>query len=229
MIFEGGEPLIWKDRESNKDIHDIIKFARKLFYHIGVTTNGIQELSSIESDIVFVSIDGLQRTHDRIRGKSFDRIIENIRANKSSKRIIANICASKINWKEIPELIKFLNDITHGVTIQFFYPYSNVINQTIIQQEKKLLLKELIGMKKQGYKILDSIACMQRMMENTWKCYDFLVSSVEPDGTTHYGCYLKNKAENISCSDCGFAVHCEISLAYSLNMDALNSARKIFW
>ncbi|MBU4293422.1 MAG: hypothetical protein KJ770_05175 [Actinobacteria bacterium] len=52
---------------------------------------------------------------------------------------------------------------------------------------------------------------------------------MEPDGTTHYGCYLKNKVDNVSCKDCGFAVHCEISLAYSLNIDALNSARKIFW
>ena len=90
-------------------------------------------------------------------------------------------------------------------------------------------IKELIKLKKEGYKILDSAACLGRMMKNTWKCYDFLVSSVEPDGTTYYGCYLKNKVDNVSCKDCGFAVHCEISLAYSLNVDALNSAAKIFW
>lgn len=229
VIFEGGEPLIWKDRENNKDIHDIVKMARELFYYVGVTTNGTVELSNVESDIIFVSIDGLQKTHDAIRGKSFDRIIENIKANKNTKKIIANICISKINWREIPELVKFLNDITYGITIQFFYPYSNVENQVISQDEKEQLLKELIKLKKEGYKILDSAACLGSMMKNTWKCYDFLVSSVEPDGTTYYGCYLKNKVDNVSCKDCGFAVHCEISLAYSLNVDALNSARKIFW
>ena len=229
VIFEGGEPLIWKDRENNKDIHDIIKMARELFYYVGVTTNGTVELSNVESDIIFVSIDGLQKTHDAIRGKSFDRIIENIKANKNTKKIITNICISKINSKEIPELIKFLNDITFGITIQFFYPYSNVENLAISQDEKEQLLKELIKLKKEGYKILDSAACLGRMMKNTWKCYDFLVSSVEPDGTTYYGCYLKNKVDNVSCKDCGFSVHCEISLAYSLNVDALNSARKIFW
>jgi len=229
VIFEGGEPLIWKDRENNKDIHDIIAMARELFYYICVTTNGTVELSNVESDIIFVSIDGLQKTHDAIRGKSFDRIIENIKANKNSKKIIANICISKINSKEIPELIKFLNDITFGITIQFFYPYSNVENLVISQDEKEQLLKELIKLKKEGYKILDSAACLKKMMKNTWKCYDFLVSSVEPDGKTYYGCYLKNKVDNVSCRDCGFAVHCEISLAYSLNFDALNSAAKIFW
>ncbi len=229
VIFEGGEPLIWRDREAKKDIHDIIKMARKLFYYVGVTTNGTVDLSNVESDIIFVSIDGLQKTHDAIRGKSFDRIIENIKANRSSKRIIANICISNNNWKEIPELVKFLNTITYGTTIQFFYPYSNVANQMIGQNEREQLLKELIKLKKDGYKILDSAACMRKMMKNTWKCYDFLVSSIEPDGTTYYGCYLKNKVDNVSCKDCGFAVHCEISLSYSLNPDALNSARKIFW
>ncbi|MCL4415965.1 MAG: radical SAM protein [Actinobacteria bacterium] len=229
IIFEGGEPLIWKDRESNKDIHDLIKMAEELFYYVGVTTNGTIEFADVESDIIFVSIDGMQKTHDAIRGKSFDRIIENIKANKNTKKIIANICISKINRKEIPELIKFLNDITYGITIQFFYPYSNVGDQTINLQEKEQLLKELVKLKKEGYKILDSTACLERMMKNTWKCYDFLVSSVEPDGKTYYGCYLKNKVDNVSCKDCGFAVHCEISLAYGLNIDALNSARKIFW
>ena len=44
-----------------------------------------EELKKIHlkiSDIIFVSIDGLQKTHDAIRGKSFDGIIENIKANK---------------------------------------------------------------------------------------------------------------------------------------------------
>jgi Fe-coproporphyrin III synthase len=229
VIFEGGEPLIWKDRESNKDIHDIIAMARELFYYVCVTTNGTVELNNVEADIIFVSIDGLQKTHDAIRGISFDRIIENIKANKNSKKIIANICISKINIKEIPELVKFLDTITSGITIQFFYPYPNVENQSISQDEKEQVLKELIKLKKEGYKILDSSACLDKMLENTWKCYDFLVSSVEPDGTANYGCYLKNKVDNVSCKDCGFAVHCEISLAYSLNIDALNSAAKIFW
>jgi len=229
VIFEGGEPLIWKDGKAGKDINDVIEMAKELFYYIGVTTNGTVELSNIESDIVFVSIDGLQKTHDTIRGKSFDRIIENIKTNKNTKKIIANICINNINRKEIPDLIKFLNDITHGITIQFFYPYPNVENQLIGPNEKEQLLEELIKLKKEGYKILDSIACMRKMIKNTWKCHDFLVSSVEPDGTTYYGCYLKNKVDNVSCRDCGFAVHCEISLAYNLNFDALNSARKIFW
>ena len=57
----------------------------------------------------------------------------------------------------------------------------------------------------------------------------FLLSSVEQDGMVSQGCYLKNKTAKILCKDCGFSVHCEISLAYRFNPDAIKSAARIFW
>ena len=229
VIFEGGEPLIWKDEKENKNINDIITMAKELFFYVGVTTNGTLPLNNINPDIIFVSIDGLKKTHDEIRGKSFDRIIENISLNKNRKKIIANICISSINYPEIGELIKFLNDLVYGITIQFFYPYSNVPYQVIEKNNKEKLLNELLRLKKEGFKLLDSTSCLKKMVSNTWRCRNFLVSSVDPDGKINYGCYLKNRVENISCSECGFAAHCEISLAYDLNLSALNAARAIFW
>jgi Fe-coproporphyrin III synthase len=229
VIFEGGEPLIWEDKKKRKNISDVIDIAKKFFDFVGVTTNGTVDLSLINPDVIFISIDGLQKTHDSIRGKSFDRIISNIEKYKKVKKIIANICISRANLKEIPELIKFLNDKVYGITIQFFYPYLRVEDQSLTIKEKTSLLKELLKLKKDGYKIFDSSACLTRMAGNTWRCYDFLVASVDPDGTVNYGCYLKNRVENISCMDCGFTAHCEISLAYRFNIDALNAARKIFW
>jgi len=229
VIFEGGEPLIWKDEKENKNINDIITMAKELFFYVGVTTNGTLPLNNINPDIIFVSIDGLKKTHDEIRGKSFDRIIKNISLNKNRKKIIANICISSINYPEIGELIKFLNDLVYGITIQFFYPYSNVPYQVIEKNNKEKLLNELLRLKKEGFKLLDSTSCLKKMVSNTWRCRNFLVSSVDPDGKINYGCYLKNRVENISCSECGFAAHCEISLAYDLNLSALNAARAIFW
>ena len=81
VIFEGGEPLLWKDRKNNKDIGDVICYAQKLFFCTGVTTNGTINLEKFGPDIFFISIDGLEETHDRIRGKSFKKIIENLEKN----------------------------------------------------------------------------------------------------------------------------------------------------
>ena len=229
VIFEGGEPLLWKDKPGGKDINDVIEYAKTLFFFTGVTSNGTIDIERFNPDIFFISIDGLKETHDKLRGKSFDSIMRNIEKNRRQKKIIANICISSENVDEIGELVRFLNDKVYGITIQFFYPYDNVEDLRLGNKDKKELLKNLIDLKRKGIKLLNSISCMKMMVDNTWKCDDFLVANVEQDGRLSQGCYLKNKTAEVLCRDCGFAVHCEISLAYGLNIGALNSARKIFW
>ena len=229
VIFEGGEPLLWKDGVSAKDINDVIEYAKRLFFFTCVTTNGTIDIERLNPDVFFISIDGMQETHDRLRGKSFARIMENIEKNRSQKKIIANICISSENASEIEELVKFLNNKVQGITIQFFYPYDRVGDLKLGYKEKENLLKNLINLKRQGIKLLNSISCMKMMVNNTWKCDDFLVVSVERDGMVSRGCYLKNKAAKVSCEDCGFSVHCEISLAYRFNPDAIKTAAGIFW
>lgn len=229
IIFEGGEPLLWKDEKSAKDINDVIKYAKRLFFFTGITTNGTIGIERSDPDVFFISIDGMKETHDRLRGKSFARIMENIERNRHQKKIIANICISSENANEIEELVKFLNNKVHGITIQFFYPYESVGDIRLGSKEKEILLKKLIDLKRKGIKLLNSISCMKMMINNTWRCDDFLIVSVEQDGMVSQGCYLKNKAAKISCKDCGFSVHCEISLAYRFNPDAIKTAARIFW
>ena len=228
-IFEGGEPLLWKDPVENKNIHDVIDIAKKYFFSTAITTNGTLDLSDIESDIIFISLDGLETSHNNIRGEVFNVIIENIKKNSKSKKIIVNITVSKINLGDVTSLIKFLQDKVYGLTIQFFYPYSGVENISLDFEEKKEILNNIIRLKKEGYKILDSVSALKKMIKNNWKCEDYLVASVDPDGKINYGCYLKNRVENISCENCGFLAHCEISLSFQLNPDALLSAKNIFW
>ncbi len=38
MIIEGGEPFLWRDGERN--LKDIVAEAKKLFFSVGITTNG---------------------------------------------------------------------------------------------------------------------------------------------------------------------------------------------
>ena len=229
LVFEGGEPLLWKDRRVGKYINDLISEAKKLFFFVCVTTNGTLPFDNTGPDILFISLDGLKQTHDHIRGESFEKIISNIDRFQRKKKIIINVCISRANFMEIPELVKYLNNKVYGITIQFFYPYPEVENLSLNPFQRKQVLGELAELKKEGYRLLDSYSCLERMGENSWKCRDFLVASVEPGGQVNYGCYLKNRIDNISCSDCGFSAHCEISLAYDLNPGAIRAARDIFW
>jgi len=130
---------------------------------------------------------------------------------------------------EVPELVRFLKGKVYGITVQFFYPYPEVENLSLSMVQKKQVLDELIGLKRKGYAVLDSYDCLTRLKDNSWRCHDFLIASVEADGKINYGCYLKNRVEEISCRDCGFAAHCEVSMAYDLRPGAIRAALDIFW
>jgi MoaA/NifB/PqqE/SkfB family radical SAM enzyme len=229
VIFEGGEPLLWKDSGENKNINDVIDFSKKYFFSTAIITNGTLNFSNIKSDIIFISLDGLETAHNNIRGDVFNIIIDNIKKNNKSKKIIINITISKMNLEDVVLLIKFLQGMVFGITIQFFYPYEGVENLSLDLAQKEEIINEILKLKKEGYKLLDSASALKRMIRNNWKCEDYLVASVDPDGKINYGCYLKNRVKNISCENCGFLAHCEISLSFQLNPDALLSAKNIFW
>ncbi|MDW7682414.1 MAG: hypothetical protein SCK70_17750, partial [bacterium] len=200
LIFEGGEPFLWKDGKYSLD--QLVQYARERFFRVGITTNGLLPLES-SADIIWVSIDGLKKTHEANRGVCFDKIMHNIDSS-SHPRIFANITINKLNYQEIPSLIKFLDKKVRGITIQFYYPFPNSEDLALSNSGRKVVLEKLIDLKKNGYPILDSISVLEALKDNQWRCNDWLIANAEPDGHINIGCYLKDRAE-ISCDQCGFA------------------------
>jgi len=221
VIFEGGEPLLYPA------IGQLIEKAKDLFFSVGITTNGTLDLDKADPDIYFISIDGLKEVHESIRGKSFDLIMENIKRYRH-KKIIANITISGLNHKQIGPLIEYLEDKVYGFTIQFFYPFPGIEELQLTAEQRISAMDTLIALKRKGYSILDSYTCLHKMKDNSWRCHDFLVASIEPDGSMYHGCYLKHRLQEYYCRLCGYAVHCEASSAYDLAPDALKTAKRIF-
>jgi Fe-coproporphyrin III synthase len=225
VIFEGGEPLLWHDESHT--IYDVIDYAKKRFPCVGVTTNGTLPLD-VEPHVLWVSIDGFKDTHDQLRGKAvFDTVIENIKQSKHS-RIFAHTTVNIKNYKEVPELVRFLNSKVKGVTIQFYYPYGNEDALFLPFDKRAQVLDELIVLKKAGYPILNSISALQALKENTWRCSNWLTASMNPDGSVKQGCYLSGRAE-IDCKKCGFSPITEISLAFQGNLPAIQAGLRIFF
>ena len=224
IIMEGGEPFLWRDGEH--DLQSVVVEAKKRFFSVGVTTNGTFPIE-IDSDIVWVSIDGLRDTHDRVRGKSFDRAIANIESS-SHPRIYAHITINSLNWQEIPELIAFLSHKVQGVTVQFHYPYQEVEDELFLPFDKRRkVLDALIEMKRHGLPVANSRACLEALKDNRWRCRPWMIASVDPNGKLTHGCYVKDRGE-ISCDKCGFSVHTEISLAYSGVLESIMVGNRIF-
>ncbi|MFC1582113.1 radical SAM protein [Planctomycetota bacterium] len=224
LIIEGGEPFLWKDGENG--LEDIVALARKLFFNVAITTNGTFPLKT-RADLIWVSIDGLQPTHDRLRGPSFEKIMGHI-GTSEHPAIFAHMTINRENHLEIPALVEFLTPHVKGITIQFHYPYQEGEEDLALEPQARIaVLNELIRLKKEGLPVADSYTCLKALRNNTWTCRPWMIASVDPDGTIHQGCYVQNRGK-VSCNDCGFAAHTEISLAYGGHLGAILCGNRIF-
>ena len=137
------------------------------------------------------------------------------------------------NWREIPQLARFLAGHLHAITFQFFYPYADSEDLWLPWPERRLVLKELATLKRAGLPISDSYGVLGCLADNRWRCRDWLIADAEPNpddpaqAVVRYGCYLKGRAE-ADCRRCGFAAHAELSLAYDLNPGALWTGQQVF-
>lgn len=224
VVFEGGEPLLWRD--GSHTINDILRLARGRFFSTGVTTNGTLPLD-VASDVLWVSLDGLVDTHNALRGAPiFDTVLENIHRSRHP-RLFAHITANSVNAAEIPELIRFLKGKVRGITLQFYYPYHQRDDLFLDFDRRAALLDAVIRLKQAGYPILNSSSALNAMKRNTWRCHDWLMDNVNPDGCLSQGCYLRGRADQ-DCVHCGFSPNAEISLAYQGNLRAILAGMKIF-
>ncbi|MGQ9552510.1 MAG: radical SAM protein [Anaerolineae bacterium] len=223
LIFEGGEPLLWRDGQYR--LEDLLKYAKTLFWSVGVTTNGTLPLP-VEADVIWVSVDGLEETTCRIRGPIFAKQMENIGQSRH-RRLFANVTINRLNVAEVPSLVQFLAQRVRGITIQFYYPYGDEADLLVPSDQRAEVLDRLITMKRQGYPLLDSYRALTLLKRPGWRCHSWLIASAEPDGEVQQGCYLKGRAP-ITCDLCGFAAHVEMSLAYDLDPGALRAGLRIF-
>lgn len=223
LILEGGEPFLWKDHA--RTIRDVVREAKKYFFSVGLVTNGTFPLD-LPTDVLWVSIDGLKDAHAQIRGAAFERIVQHIEQSPHPN-VLANITINTINHQNISDLVKYFSARVKGFTIQFHYPYDGDTALCLSSEQKNKVLSELLDLKRQGYPVLNSVRCLEALRDNSWRCEDWMIANVEPDGQINTGCYVKNRGA-VNCSWCGFAAHTEISQAFQLHQGPMLSGIKIF-
>lgn len=218
VVFEGGEPFLWRD--GNHDLHELVLHARKRFLRVAVTTNGTFPLN-IPADVIWVSIDGLNGTHDRLRSGSFERAWSNLAAS-NHPRIIVHFTMNRYNWREVEPLADQLKHLpaVKGLSVQLFYPYDQGENSfTLSPVERETALKNVIRLSK-TYPVINSERCLTAMIGNSWRCHDDVLINVDPDGSLTQGCYVKNRG-NVDCRVCGFTPVAEASGALDLHLGSI--------
>lgn len=226
VVFEGGEPFLWQD--GRYDLHDLVDYAKRSFPRVAVTTNGTFPLDT-RADILWVSLDGLKESQDRLRSGSFDRVWSNLSASGHG-RLFVHFTINRENRHDLRPLLKELKNIRafSGMTVQLFYPYGQgEAPLALTDDERKAVLEDVIEMKKQGFPILNSAGALSALIGNTWHCHDDVLVNVDPDGTITRGCYVKGRGQ-INCRACGFSAVCEASGAVELFPGSLRAGWSIF-
>ena len=117
LALGGGEPL------ARDDLFKVIKYARENFIAVSIVTNSLlvdkeiaKKLSELNLKAIIISIDGLEKNHDKIRGKgNFKKAINKIKIlrkccpiTKLAMRVILN----SLNINEHRELIKLAKSLS---------------------------------------------------------------------------------------------------------------------
>ena len=140
--FGGGEPFLVDY------FFELIRFCTERGIAVDVTTNGllltpslIEELSHTGLREITVSIDGLEATHDYIRGKNtFCRSKEVIRQllNHNEFSVSVSFTVTRINYSEIREFVEEFSNI--GVKKFYFFRYCGDNNRDILSLKLNHLL-----------------------------------------------------------------------------------------
>lgn len=115
LSITGGEPLI------REDLFEVMQYAYDLgFHHWGMTSNGllinddiIENMKKTGMSTISISIDGIEKTHDNLRGIPgvYKKTIENIKKLKEANFLKSLQVTTVITKKSINELEKLYEEM----------------------------------------------------------------------------------------------------------------------
>ena len=223
LYLQGGEPLLWRDKKYG--IEDVVRFAHESgFFTVVIYTNGTFPIQT-SADTVFVSLDGLQATHDRLRGASFTRIMNNIRDSTHSSLFI-NFTINNHNKDELGGFLSYVHGVKRirGTFFYFHTPYYGHDELYVEPAERALILLRLLEYRRH-YRILNSRAGLQSARNNNWK-RPLQICSVYEKGDRYKCCRYPEDPE--LCRDCGYLSYAEIHQTLRLRPSAVLNALKYF-
>lgn len=196
IAFEGGEPLL------RKDLVEILAFSRSLPLHTSIISNGtllesrIDEICPYINGVVYVSLDGLEKTHDAIRGVDgcFKKAIRGIAAAAQKVPVTINTTIMAENIHEIEDLVKLAKELDVKISVAIAHEYCNAKAPVPANHEVEEIARRLAEMKKRGYPLANSSGYFKVIAkEKTWKCKPWAMINVDPEGKLVLPCYVRNE------------------------------------
>lgn len=215
LFFCGGETFLWQC--NGKTVRDLVKEAKKIgFLIVNVVTNGTFPIDLPEADLILLSLDGDRKTHNIIRGNTYDTILKNIKyATKN------NICLymainqiNKYKIKNVADIAKREKNIK-AISFNFHTPYEDTKHLQLCKKDKKICCHIITKLKKQNYPIFNLVNAFHYLINNTFPtpCYQCVV--MEQGNISICGRCINEKG---LCKKCGYFFVAEYTLLFKGNL-----------
>ncbi len=195
VAFEGGEPLL------RRDLVDILAFSRSLPLHTSLITNGtlletrINDIAPYINGVIYVSIDGLEKTHDKIRGVdgAFRKTLAGVNAAQRKCSVTLNTTVMAENIDEIESLVELAKELGTKISVAAAHEYCSANTASAAMDKTPKIATRLIEMKRQGYPIANSIGYLKVMANvKDWHCKPWTMINVDAEGNVVLPCYVHN-------------------------------------
>ena len=223
--FEGGEPFLWKD--GNRNVNDLFDLARDMgFFSTTVTTNAQISFEPCCSDLVWVSLDGLGKYHDAIRGDgAFAKLEKNVDLS-SHPYLNANMVINRLNWQSVEETIQYVADSPkfHLISLNFHTPFPGTESLELDWETRCKVIDRILELRKKGAPLMNTAGGLRRMknLDFAKKCW--IANFVMTDGSFHEQCQGQEAGV---CDRCGFGMAGEMKGVYDLRLETILAGLKV--
>lgn len=218
LFFCGGETMLWQDEDKN--IRDLIKEAKRMgFLLVNIVTNGTMGLDIPEADVIFLSLDGMKKKHDFIRGETFEVIMKNVSEARNSN-ICVYMAVNNTNYEDIEDVCKLVKNTANldSISFNFHTPYEGTEVLSLDYNQKVKVINKIKELIKQDYPIFNLYSALEYYLNNNWDkpCYQCIVS----ENKKRYICGRCIEVEGL-CEQCGYLFAVEFSLLCKGNIKVI--------
>jgi MoaA/NifB/PqqE/SkfB family radical SAM enzyme len=218
IYFTGGEPMVWKD--DGHGLGELVDRARELGFHdVFVFTNGTIPLEIPRCNYI-VTVDGPKAVHDRIRGNTYDLVLENVK-NAVTKNVFASLTFSRANAEYLEEYVEGLaaTGLFKGISFNFLTHWPEIVREHGVSPEKRIeLLDRIWALKKKGYPVVLSRAAYLALRRNDWKRP---IPQIELGTRERVFTCCRDVDHPEVCENCGYANCVEVAQILAMKPSAL--------
>jgi len=210
VVLTGGEPLLRPE---------IIELFAEKGVSFDIVTNGTLPLKDFGQSEYYISIDGDEEIHNKIRGQgTYGRIKRNVENFDGDSNLIINYTINSLNYQCIEKVFEEWKDRVDMVNFQFHTPFSHDDGLWIPYGKKRdAIIKKIKKLKrKYPYKSYNTDKQLDILGTNYWtkNCPNWAFLSLNHKGERKTPCFIGSNSSGRKpiCEKCGM---CETAGMFS--------------